>query len=41
MPGIFLGLIAGTAVAKRIRQRDFEAAIIVLAALAGLNLLLF
>jgi len=41
LPGIFLGLIAGTAVAKRIRQRDFEAAIIVLAALAGLNLLLF
>ena len=41
LPGIFLGLIAGTAIAKRIRQRDFEAAIIVLAALAGLNLLLF
>lgn len=41
LPGIYLGLIAGTAVAKRIRQRDFEAAIIVLAALAGMNLLLF
>ncbi len=41
LPGIYLGLVAGTAVAKRIRQRDFEAAIIVLAALAGLNLLLF
>jgi len=41
LPGIYLGLVAGTAVAKRIRQRDFEAAIIVLAALAGMNLLLF
>jgi uncharacterized membrane protein YfcA len=41
LPGIYIGLIAGTAVAKRIRQRDFEAAIVVLAALAGLNLLLF
>lgn len=40
LPGIYLGLVAGTAVAKRIRQRDFEAAIIVLAALAGLHLLL-
>lgn len=41
LPGIYVGLVAGTAVAKRIRQRDFEAAIIVLAALAGMNLLLF
>jgi uncharacterized membrane protein YfcA len=40
LPGICLGLVAGTALANRIRQRDFEAAIIVLAALAGLHLLL-
>lgn len=41
LPMIYLGLVAGSAVAKRIRQRDFETAIIVLAALAGLHMLIF
>jgi uncharacterized membrane protein YfcA len=40
LPGIYIGLIAGSAIANRIGQRDFEAAIIVLAAFAGLHMLL-
>jgi hypothetical protein len=40
LPGIYLGLVAGSAISKRIRQRDFETVIVVLAALAGLHMLL-
>jgi uncharacterized membrane protein YfcA len=40
LPGIYIGLVAGSAIANRIGQRDFEAAIIVLAACAGIYMLL-
>jgi uncharacterized membrane protein YfcA len=40
LPGIYLGLIAGSQIAKRIRQIDFETAIILLSALAGVQLLI-
>jgi hypothetical protein len=40
LPGIYIGLIAGSAIAKRIGQREFEAAIIALAGFAGLHMLL-
>jgi len=40
LPGIYLGLVVGSAISKRIRQRDFETVIVVLAALAGLHMLL-
>ena len=41
LPGIYIGLVAGSAVSKRIGQREFEAAIIVLAGFAGIYMLLF
>jgi uncharacterized membrane protein YfcA len=38
IPGILLGLLAGRAIADRIRQGDFETAVLVLATLAGLHM---
>jgi uncharacterized membrane protein YfcA len=38
IPGILLGLLAGRAISDRIRQADFETAVLVLATLAGLHM---
>ncbi|MFZ4469537.1 MAG: sulfite exporter TauE/SafE family protein [Pirellula sp.] len=38
IPGISLGLLAGRAIADRIRQADFETAVLILATLAGLHM---
>ena len=39
IPCILLGLLAGRAIADRIRQADFETAVLILATLAGLHML--